>query len=817
MRLAYFASSIRRGIALAALPTLALLGIAQAQTAALVGNFSSLKSIGANEWQISAQGAQVRLQFFSPTVVRVRVAQTDTWETLSYAVVGKPGTAKVTQTEDANGLTFATDSMRVLVSKNPVRVRLVTLAGQAVVEDEPAFGTNWIGEQVTTYKKLQNEERFIGLGEKTGPLNRRGEGYTNWNTDAFGYGAGQDPIYQSIPFYIGLHDGVQYGVFMDNSYKSHFVFGASNERFSSFTAEAGEMDYYMIYHKTVGKIIESYTYLTGRMPMPPLWGLGLQQARYSYYPEAEVRTLAKTFRDKQVPADGIVLDIHYMDKYKIFTWDKDRFPDPKKLTTDLKNMGFHTITIHDPGIKVEPGYIGYESGVKADIFAKYPDGKYHISNVWPGRCHFPDFTMQKTRDWWREQLKYSYTDNGVDGFWNDMNEPATWGNRFPDLVQFSFEGKGGGHRRAHNIYGLEMSRASYEAGRALLNKRPFILTRAGFSGIQRYSAVWTGDNRSEEDHMLSGVRLLNSMGLSGIAYVGMDVGGFTGGPSPALFGRWVSIGAFSPFFRIHSAINTKEADAWSFGEEIEAVNKNYIRLRYRLLPYLYSSFYEATQTGMPVNRSLAITSSHDGRAYDHKYQNQFYFGPGILVCPSESNKEFTRVFMPDEPHYDLYTDKLYSAGEHVVESPVARLPVFVKAGSIVPMQSLVQNTAEKPSDTLLVHVYVGGQGGSYTYYEDDGESFDNEKGVYYRRAISYNQAGHNVTFGAVEGSGKSKFTQVKLLFHGADAKHKGKQEKYVFIDPPPFFDPQGNPTAGPQTSVRTMTMPMPGGKMDVKF
>ncbi|MEJ1928785.1 glycoside hydrolase family 31 protein [Nostoc sp. NIES-2111] len=790
---------------------------ASAQTPETIGNLSSFSSIGSNEWKIVAQNAQIRVQFYGPAMVRVRYSKNDTWETLSYAVVGQPQATNVKQTEDADALTFTADSLRLRVTKKPVRIELYNAAGQLVNRDEPAFGTTWIGEQITAYKEIQKDERFIGLGEKTGPLNRRGEGYTNWNTDAFGYGAGQDPIYQTTPFYIGLHHGLQYGVFMDNSYKSHFVFGASNERFSSFTAEGGEMDYYLISHSTVAGIVQDYTYLTGRMPMPPLWGLGLQQARYSYYPEAEVRTLAKTFRDKQIPADGIVLDIHYMDKYKIFTWDKDRFPDPKKMISDLKGMGFHTITIHDPGIKVEKGYRGYDEGVAKDIFAKYPDGKYHASSVWPGVCHFPDFTMQKTRDWWRESLKYSYTDYGVDGFWNDMNEPATWGNRFPDLVQFAFEGsKPGTHRRAHNIYGLMMSKASYEAGRTLLNKRPFILTRAGFSGIQRYSAVWTGDNRSEEDHMLAGVRLLNSMGVSGIAYTGMDVGGFTGGPSPSLFGRWVSIGAFSPFFRIHSAINTKEADAWSFGEEIEAVNKNYIRLRYRMLPYLYSAFYEASQTGMPVNRTLAIGYSHDSRTYEGKYQNQFYFGPSLLVCPSESNKDFTRVFLPEQ-HYYLYDDKVYLAGEHVVESPVKQLPVFVKAGSILPMQSLVMNTAEKPSDTLYVHVYLGGKGSSYTYYEDDGESFDNEKGVYYRRSISYNAAARSVSFGEVQGSGKSKFSQVKLLFHGADPKGKGKASTFAFIDPPPFFDPQGNPPAGPMTSVRTVTMAMPAGKVEVKF
>lgn len=792
--------------------------VAVAQMPEPIGDFTSLSSAGTNEWIITAKNAQMRVQFITPTIVRVRYSKNDTWDSLSYAVVGLPIAAKVDVKDERETITYTTDSLKLVVTKYPLRVSLLTLTGQPVIEDEPAFGTIWDGEQVTAHKKLQKDERFIGLGEKTGPLNRRGEGYTNWNTDAFGYGAGQDPIYQSIPFYMGLHSGLQYGLFMDNSYKSHFMFGASSERFSSFTTDGGQMDYYLIYRKTVAAIIQDYTYLTGRMPMPPLWGLGLQQARYSYYPEFRVRSLAKAYRDKKIPADAIVLDIHYMDKYKIFTWDPERFSNPKAMVTDLKGMGFHTVTIHDPGIKVEPGYKAYDEGTQLDLWAKYPDGKPHISSVWPGRCVFPDFTMQKTRDWWKESIKYAYTDNGVDGFWNDMNEPATWGGRFPDLVQFSFEGKGGSHRRAHNIYGLQMSKASYDAGRSLLNKRPFILTRAGYSGIQRYSAVWTGDNRSEDSHMMSGVRLMNSMGISGVAYVGMDVGGFTGNPTPQLFARWVTIGAFSPFFRIHSAINTKEADPWSFGEEVEAINRNYINLRYRLLPYLYSAFYEAHTTGLPINRTLAINNSQDANTYKDEYQNQFYHGASLLVCPAESSKDFIKAYLPEVPHYDLYTDKELAAGEHVVESPVKQLPVFVRAGSILVMQSLTMNTAEKPTDTLYVHLYNGTKGSTFTYYEDDGESFENERGVYYRRPITFSPDKRTVTFGQAEGTHKSKFTQVKMIFHGNVQPAKAKAENYAFIDAMPFFDPQGNPPAGPQCKVKTMVMPLPAAaKTDVKY
>lgn len=797
-------------------------GQAQAQLAVTVGNLTQISPDGPNAYKAQAQNAFVKIQFYSPTVARVRYSRTDNWDDLpSTAVVGQPVAGmKVDMKDAADAITFLTDSMILVVSKTPLRVKMLSRKGIVVNEDDQGLACSWVGEEVSVYKKLQNSERFIGLGEKTGNLDRKGEGYTNWNTDAFGYLSGQDPIYQTHPFYIGIHDGLVYGLFMDNPHKSHFNFGASNDRYSAFWAETGEMNYYLIHNSNIAGIMGSYTYLTGHMPLPPLWGLGLQQCRYSYYPEARVRSIANGYRDRQIPCDALVLDIHYMDKYKIFSWDKNRFPNPSNMVSDLKKQGFHTVTIHDPGIKVEKGYRAYDEGVSGNHFAKYPDGTLYTGAVWPGWCHFPNFGNKSTRDWWQASLKYAYTDNGIDGFWNDMNEPASWGQKMPSLIEFELEGKKITHRRAHNIYGSLMSQASYDGGRALLNRRPFILTRAGYSGVHRYSAVWTGDNRAEDGHMIAGVRLMNSLGLAGVAYVGMDVGGFTGNPSGDLFARWVSIGAFSPFFRIHTAINTREADPWSFGEVVEAISTNYIKLRYRMLPYLYSSFYEATQTGLPINRTLALAYSHDPKVYDGKYQNQFFFGPSVLVAPVESGTKIAQVYLPDDAgYYDLYTDKHYAGRQEImVESPVERLPVFVRGGSLIPMQSLVQYTAQAPSDTLFLHAYNGNSGSSYTYYEDDGSSFDHEKGTYLKQKISLNPKGRSISFAKAEGTGyTSKFRQVKVILHGfADVK-KGKAEKYVFIKALPNFDPQGNGSNDPGCIVSTITVPMGAGASEIKF
>jgi alpha-glucosidase len=680
--------------------------------------------------------------------------------------VAKPAVARTTVTQDDAALVLTTDALTARVTKRPFSITFTTPDGKIVNQDEPGLTTSWIGDEVATYKSMQEGERFIGLGEKTGNLDRAGNAYTNWNTDTFRYVADADPLYASVPFYVGIHHGLNYGIFFDNSYRSDFNFGASNNRFSSFSAQGGEMNYYFIYHPRLADIIASYTALTGRMPLPPLWTLGYQQNRYSYYPESEVMRIAHTLREKKIPADGITLDIHYMDAYKLFTWDKARFPDPAGMTARLGALGFKTTVIVDPGIKVEKGYGAYDRGVQDDVFIKYPDGSYYTAQVWPGWCHFPDFTSEKGRDWWRKEVR-TFAAAGVAGLWNDMNEISTWGQFMPNNILFDFDGAATTHKQARNVYGLEMIRASYEGMKTATGKRPFMLTRSGFAGLQRYSAIWTGDNRAEEDHMLLGVRLLNSLGLSGVAFTGMDVGGFTGAPTQSLYARWMQIGAFTPYFRNHAASDTKASEPWTYGDEVLDISRNYVNLRYRLMPYLYSAFADAAASGEPVMRSLAIDYTHDPKIYAPAFQNQYMFGKALLVAPFESTKDFGKVYFPAGKWYDLASDAVEEgAREKIIELSVAQLPVYVRAGSVVPVQSLVQSTAEQPSGTLALHIYKGDADVATTYYEDDGATFAYQQGAYYKRAIRYDGAARRITIGAVEGHFKSKFAKLELVLHG---------------------------------------------------
>ncbi|MDB5031965.1 glycoside hydrolase family 31 protein [Mucilaginibacter sp.] len=774
------------------------------------GNVKNV-TIDNQQLNIVTDNAFAQVTVYSANVIRIRLNKQQLAADFSYAVISQPQKTKVKISQDTHQISIITDSLKAIINKTPFAVSFYTADGKIINEDETGLNTSWVNESVTTYKKMQEGERFIGLGEKTGNLDRHGSGYTNTNTDVYGYSTEQDPIYSTIPFYIGIHHDLNYGIFLDNTYQSDFNFGASNNRFSSFGARGGEMNYYFIYHKQVADIITSYTALTGRMKMPPLWSLGYQQNRYSYYPETEVYRIAQTLREKKLPADGITLDIHYMDKYKVFTWDKNRFPDPKTMTDKLKDMGFKVTVIVDPGVKVEKGYGTYERGLKENIFAKYPDSTNYTGEVWPGWCYFPDFTNPKARTWWGSEIK-KYGDDGISGIWNDMNEISTWGQKMPDNILFDYDGSKASHLQARNVYALQMARASYEGARAAFGKRPFVLTRSGYAGFQRYSAMWTGDNRAEDSHMLAGVRLLNSLGLSGIPFTGMDIGGFTGNGSTSLFARWIQIGAFNPYFRNHTGVNTKAAEPWTFGEEVLEISRNYINLRYKLLPYLYSTFYEATQNGHPVMRSLAIDYTHDNNIYDTQFQNQYLFGHAFLVMPFEGSATFGKVYFPAGKWYDLYTGEVQNGNQQkVLQLNTHKLPVYVKESSIIPMQSLVQTTAQQPTDTLVINIYQGTQNNSFTYYEDDGESFANETGAYYKRLISYNAAKKTITFDKADGSLKSKFNNIKLILHGfvgpvkLNGKPAGFNDDFVsMLTPLTKFDPQGNANPVEGEKVKSM-------------
>ncbi len=712
---------------------------------------------------IKTPQAEARVMVYSPTIIRICISKNFDEADTSFAVIEKP-LGEFTWWELDNSIEVTTSALRLIINKNPLRFNFYTADGKALSEDDTRFGTNWQGDRVINYRKLYADEKFIGLGEKHGDLNRRGCNYVNWNTDASEHTIKDDPLYKTFPFFIGLHSGLTYGLFFDNTYKSYFDFGATtDEQMSWFGADGGDMNYYFFGAQSIRDILQDYTWLTGRMEMPPLWSLGYQQCRWSYMSADEVLDVARKFREHNIPADVMYCDIDYMDGFKIFTWNQETFANPKGMIDELKAMNFRLVTIIDPGIKIEEGYKEYDEGIASNYFATYPNGEKYVADVWPGRCHFPDFLREDVRQWWGEAFT-ALTQPGVEGFWNDMNEPAAWGQNMPWLVKFGEQYM----PEVRNAYGMQMARATYNGTKTILNnKRPFILTRAAYAGTQRYSAIWTGDNSATDEHMLFGQRLVNSLGLTGMSFTGVDIGGFMGNPTPELMLRWNSLGVYTPMFRNHSAKGMIRREPWEWGEENEAIIRKDIEQRYKLLPYIYSGFYQSHQSGLPLARTLAIDHSDDENVFDVKYQNQFMFGDALLVAPVISTAKTANIYLPENDWYRLSSDKKYS-GSHAydVDAPLTDLPVFVKAGAIIPMQNLIQNTNEQGDGILIIHIWNGDHVTELVYYEDDGTTYDYENGAYYKRTIRFDPQKRGITLSAIEGSYQSKYKTIQLYLHG---------------------------------------------------
>jgi len=594
-------------------------------------------------------------------------------------------------------------------------------------EENVKFG----GYYVYCTKTCHDHESFFGMGDKPTEFNLRGKRLKNWNTDAYSFAWNQDPLYRSIPFYISLNDGIAHGIFFDNTFRAEFDFGAEDPTKTSFWAEGGELQYYYIHGPHMMDVVKRYHIITGTHPMPPMWALGYHQCRWSYYPESKVKMVTKTFREKKIPCDGIYLDIDYMDGYRCFTWNRKYFPDPKRMIKELSAQGFKTVVIIDPGIRVDDNYSVFKEGKDKRYFCRRCDDYFMEGHVWPGRCQFPDFTNPEVREWWGN-LFDELVQLGVAGVWNDMNEPAVFGTgTFPDDVRHQYDGHRGSHRKAHNVYGMQMVRATYEGLRKIMkNKRPFTITRAGYAGVQRFSTVWTGDNVASWEHLLLGNIMCQRLSVSGVSFCGTDIGGFSGEPDGELFTRWIQMGTFSPFMRAHSAGDTKEREPWSFGEPYTSINRKFIELRYRLLPYLYSAFWEHHRYGFPILRPVVMQEQEEPS--NHFRQDEFTYGDKILICPVlAAGQKQRNVYLPKGKWYNFWTHELVDGGKEVmVATPLETMPIFVKAGSIIPEYPVMQYVGEKEVDEVKMNVYYSDVEANSFIFEDYGETFAYEQDIY---------------------------------------------------------------------------------------
>lgn len=624
---------------------------------------------------------------------------------------------------------------------------------------------------VEVVKCMEGGEAFYGLGDKTGFLNKRGYEYVMWNTD--------DPapqmdnfksLYKSIPFFITLRDDAVFGLFYDNPYRSCFDMGKESDEYYWYGAADGNLDYYLIAGDSMAEVVGGYTYLTGTAPLPQKWTLGYQQCRWSYMSEAEVRDVAGNMRRCGIPCDVIHLDIDYMDRYKVFTWtpDKERYPNPEKLISDLSEDGIKIVTIIDPGVKVEEGYSVYDEGVENDYFAKTPEGDIYVNEVWPGDAVYPDFGKEEVRGWWGRNQQF-LIDKGVRGVWNDMNEPASFRGQLPSDVVFTDEDEVSDHARMHNLYGHNMAKATYEGLKERDGRRPFVITRACYAGTQKYSTAWTGDNHSIWAHLQMVIPQLCNMGLSGMPFVGTDVGGFGSDCTKELLCRWVEAGCFSPLFRNHSAMGTRYQEPWQFDEETVRIYRKAVELRYHLIPYYYDLFWEEEKTGLPIMRPLVLHYEKDETA--RECNTEFLVGRNLLAAPVVTQGDRKKmVYLPAGVWYDYWTgERLESAdGKWIVrDAPLDTCPLYVKAGTILPVWPKQSFVGEKDTDSvLMLEIYPGE--GSWEHFQDDGESFDYRDGKYNQYHCELK--GKALTVTCVHAGYGRKYEKVRAVCMGESAE-----------------------------------------------
>lgn len=686
---------------------------------------------------VQGAGAHLYITVLTTDLVRVELVPDGIQRaTNSYAVVRQewpPCPVEVTEDPDRVVLRTSGNELTVEVAKNPLRVTIRRGDGSFVAGCAGDGGLRWGGDMTQWRMAAPGGWRYYGFGQKLGHLEKRGRRMEQWATDEPLHILEHDALYQAIPFFLTLEPtgGRSTGVLVDCTARVTHDVAKTEPDVCTVTLAGAPLDAYVFAGPGPKEVLGRYTDLTGRMELPPLWALGYHQSRYSYESAEQVRRIAREMRSRDIPCDVIHLDIDYMDGYRVFTWDKDRFPDPKGLVAELAADGFRAVTIIDPGVKLDGQYAVFRDGIAGGHFICHPDGELYVGTVWPGPTVFPDFTRAGTRRWWGDLHRELVQEVGIAGIWNDMNEPSCFNRQtVPDTVMQGEDGARVPHAKVHNAYGMTMCMATHSGLRRLLpERRPFVLTRSGYAGVQRYAAVWMGDNHSWWEHLMWSMPVCMGMGLSGVPFVGVDIGGFSDDCHGEMLARWTQMGALLPFCRNHTRKGSVPQEPWAFGPEVEAVCRDYLRLRYQLLPFLYNEFYKASQTGLPIMRPLMLDYPEDPAT--HYVSDQFLVGQDLLVCPVYQPGATARmVYLPAGTWVDFWTGQRVQGPAHVVaDAPLHRMPMYVRDGAILPMERPIRHTGERDGRELSLHVYAGAAG-RLELYEDAGEGYGYRDGEF---------------------------------------------------------------------------------------
>lgn len=686
--------------------------------------------INHNNIDIYFSNMKITLTMFENDIVKVFIGDKYEESISTNGVVDNLEKGEFIVEEDSNFIIIKGTKVLTFVDKNTTEISFKDLYGNIINED---FQPSFKDEKGNVYiSKVNDCLAYYGLGEKGGDLNKKGCYTENFNTDDPETDDDSITYYKTIPFYVALKEEATYGIFFDNSFRSYFDMGKERGDRIFFGAIGGQIQYYFIPGEDIKEVVKNYTALTGRMEMPPLWSLGYQQCRFSYFSQEEVRELVKTFEEKDIPLDVVYLDIDYMDGFRVMTFKTPNFDDAAGLISDLKEKGIRTITIIDPGVKVDEEYEVFKRGKEGNHFTKKLDGEIFIGAVWPGDSAFPDFSNKECREWWKSELKKFISEHGMDGIWNDMNEPCVFNNDHKTMLETCLHNSDNGvieHKEFHNRYGFEMSRCSKEAQEELHpNERGFSMTRATYAGGQRYSSVWTGDNMSLWSQMRMSISMNANLGISGFSFVGNDVSGFGLDSSEELFIRWMEMGPFIPIFRNHSNMYTRRQEPWAFGPRAEKIAKKSIELRYELLPYIYDLYYISHKEGLPIFRPMIMEYEKDMNLLNMR--EQFMLGENMLVAPVLYEGERSKtVYLPKGSWFNYFTmEKLQGGKWYKLPCELDEILVFVKEGSIIPTYNKkFRNVKERPKNILLK---VFGENAKGFHYNDDGHTMEYLEGKY---------------------------------------------------------------------------------------
>lgn len=622
----------------------------------------------------------------------------------SYALAGRcpePDPRARLEPDTDGGWRVVAERVKIAVSRHGA-IEVLTPGGVSLRRELPPRWWEPEGGGPSRWRQRSEvaaDARFFGLGGRASGLRLRDGTYRLWNTDpGRAFGPGDDPLYITMPVQLVVADAATHLVFQDTSWDGTVTLREGEEGAGSGHDRAGTCEFRMdggplrcwMMVGTPARVLHTWATLTGAPALPPAWALGHHHARWGFGGEHEVRRIVAGYRERDLPLDAVHLDIDHFDGHQVFTVDQEQFPKLSALAEDLRREGIRLVSIVNPAVSAEPGNAVYAGGSAEDAFVRDASGQLVRGVVWPGESVYPDFTHARVRSWWGRMYE-ERLGQGFAGFWHDMNEPTSFTafgeSTLPRSARHALDGQGGDHREAHNVYALCMAKAAYEGLRELApEERPFIFSRSGWAGMQRYGGTWSGDVATGWPGLRASLSLVMGLGLCGVPYSGPDVGGFDGSPSPELYLRWFQLGAYLPLFRTHASLRAGRREPWEFGAEVLAHARVALVERRRLLPYFMTLAHLARRTGAPYVRPLWWRVPEDRALRD--CEDAFLLGDCLLVAPVlDPGTDRRAVQLPRGRWYNTVTEQAYEGPCQVlIDAPLSRIPVLARAGAVVPVR-----------------------------------------------------------------------------------------------------------------------------------